>query len=378
MRIIELAELSRLLGELSSRGYRLIGPTFRDGIVVYDDIRGIEDLPCGCGESLGPAAYKVDPRDDGAVFGYWTGASNWRKFLVPPRTSLFSAVRSGKAFTIVPPTALPSPRPLAFVGVRPCDLSALLLYDRVYLQGDFVDSAYRALRGTSFVVAVNCVGSGENCFCASMGTGPGATAGFDIALTEVIEGENHHFAAESGSEKGKSVLEAPGFRAASAGEAAAARALVARGAESQAKKMDVNDLPRILNENFDAPVWDDVARRCLACANCTMVCPTCFCSTVEDSTDLGGSRASRVRRWDSCFSMDFTRVAGGNTRPSVRARYRQWLTHKFSYWTNQFGATGCVGCGRCVTWCPAGIDVTAEVNAIRETSTHRTGGAYES
>jgi sulfhydrogenase subunit beta (sulfur reductase) len=370
MRTIELAELPRLFGELSSRGYRVIGPTFRDGTVVFDDIRGIEDLPTGCGETVGPASYKVSPRDDGALFGYWTGASNWRRFLIPPRLSLFSAVKSGRGFAIVPPPAPSAHRPLAFVGIRPCDLSALLLYDRVYLQGDFIDGAYKAARGNAFVVAVNCVGSGENCFCASMGTGPAAKKGFDIALTEVIQGETHHFTAESGSDRGKEVLEAAAFRKAAAGEAEAARSLVARGAKGQGKSIDVEDLPRILNENFDNPVWDDVARRCLSCANCTMVCPTCFCSTVEDTTDLSGNKAGRTRRWDSCFSMEFSRVAGGNTRPSVRARYRQWLTHKLSYWTNQFGAMGCVGCGRCVTWCPAGIDLTAEVGALRETLTH--------
>jgi ferredoxin len=244
------------------------------------------------------------------------------------------------------------------------------MYDRVFLNGDYVDPAYLAVRSSALLVAVNCTGAGENCFCASMETGPGSKLGFDIALTEMIDGGGHHFTAEAGSDRGGAILDALEFREASEQEARAARQAVARGAESQRKKLDVEDLPRILNENFDNPVWDDVARRCLSCANCTLVCPTCFCSTVEDSTDLTGSKAARVRRWDSCFTMEYTRVAGGNTRPSTRARYRQWLTHKLAHWKDQFGALGCVGCGRCVTWCPAGIDLTAEVSAIRESLTH--------
>jgi ferredoxin len=370
MRIIELAQLSSLFAEFASRGYRMIGPTLRDGTIVYDDISGAEDLPQGYGESLGRSTYAVIPRDDKAVFGYWTGASTWRKFLIPPRVSLFSAVRSGKGFTVVPGQK-ESPRPpIAFVGIRSCDLGALLMYDRVFLNGDYVDPAYLAVRSSALLVTVNCTGSGENCFCASMETGPGAKLGFDIALTEMIGGGVHHFTAEAGSDRGSAILEARGFRDASEEEARAARHAVARGAEAQRKKLDVEDLPRILHENFDNPVWDDVARRCLSCANCTMVCPTCFCSTVEDTTDLTGSKAGRVRRWDSCFTMEYARVAGGNTRPSARARYRQWLTHKLAHWKDQFGALGCVGCGRCVTWCPAGIDLTAEVGAIRESLSH--------
>ena len=124
----------------------------------------------------------------------------------------------------------------------------------------------------------------------------------------------------------------------------------------------------LLYNNFEHPFWDDVGARCLACGNCTMVCPTCFCVTVEDSTDLAGDVAERRRRMDSCFSTAFTYVYGGSTRTSTRARYRQWLTHKLAGWVDQFGAVGCVGCGRCITWCPVGIDLTAEVASLRAQS----------
>jgi sulfhydrogenase subunit beta (sulfur reductase) len=108
-----------------------------------------------------------------------------------------------------------------------------------------------------------------------------------------------------------------------------------------------------------------VASRCLGCANCTLACPTCFCASVSDTTDLEGETAARVRRWDSCFTLDHSYIHGGSVRASLRARYRQWLTHKLASWIDQFGVSGCVGCGRCITWCPVGIDITEEVAAIR-------------
>ena len=134
-------------------------------------------------------------------------------------------------------------------------------------------------------------------------------------------------------------------------------------------------MQELLQGNLEHPRWDDVAERCLTCGNCTMVCPTCFCTTVEDHSDLAGRRAERKRRWDSCFTMDFSYIHGGSVRDQARSRYRQWMTHKLASWIDQFGTSGCVGCGRCITWCPVGIDITEEVardpraaNGIEETA----------
>jgi sulfhydrogenase subunit beta (sulfur reductase) len=102
-----------------------------------------------------------------------------------------------------------------------------------------------------------------------------------------------------------------------------------------------------------------------------MVCPTCFCTSVEDSTDVDGDGVVRVQRWDSCFTVDYSYIHGGSVRSSDRSRYRQWMTHKLSTWFDQFGSSGCVGCGRCITWCPVGIDITEEVAAIRATEEQR-------
>lgn len=144
----------------------------------------------------------------------------------------------------------------------------------------------------------------------------------------------------------------------------AQRLIVAETEAAQTRTMPDADLQTALPALFDSPRWSEIADRCLGCTNCTLVCPTCFCSTVEDTSALDGTAATRSRRWDSCFTMDFSSVHGAPIRASTASRYRQWLTHKFATWHDQFGSSGCVGCGRCITWCPVGIDITTEVRAL--------------
>ena len=199
-----------------------------------------------------------------------------------------------------------------------------------------------------------------------MGTGPKAEAGYDLALTEILDGE-HRLLVEVGSERGAEVARELPRRAAAEGDVAAAAEAVAGAAERMGRELDATDLHGLLARNLEHPRWDDVSERCLTCGNCTMVCPTCFCTSVEDHTDLAGEHVEQVRLWDSCYSVDHSYIHGGAIRPSGRSRYRQWLTHKFGTWHDQFGTSGCIGCGRCITWCPVGIDVTEELTAIRAT-----------
>ncbi|MDR3472346.1 MAG: 4Fe-4S dicluster domain-containing protein [Devosia sp.] len=352
-----------LFDSLRRRGYRIVGPKVRDGAIVYDDIDGAADLPQGWTDEQAPGRYRLARRDDAALFGYAVGSHSWKAFLHPSVQRLWTARREGDAVTVTPePT---SAERFAFIGVRACELKAIAIQDRVFVGGAHVDPHYRARREGAFIVAVNCAEAGGTCFCVSMGSGPKVEAGYDLALTEITEGE-HRFVVEAGSETGREVLaELPG-RAAMDGDLDAAEAVVQRTAASMGRQMRSDDLRELLAANLEHPRWDDVADRCLTCGNCTMVCPTCFCTSVEDSSDLTGAESSRTRRWDSCFTMDFTHVPGGSVRTSARSRYRQWMTHKLSSWVDQFGTSGCVGCGRCLTWCPVGIDITEEVRAIRE------------
>jgi ferredoxin len=236
----------------------------------------------------------------------------------------------------------------------------------VFLGEPYTDPGYGQRRSNICIVAVNCGEAGATCFCASMGTGPQANTGFDLALTEVLDADRHYFVVDVGTPLGTDILANVPHTTASDAEKLAAERRVAEAASEMGRTLDTTNIHDLLMTNLEHSRWEDVANRCLSCSNCTMVCPTCFCSTVEDVTDLAGEQAERVRRWDSCFTGDFSYIYGGSIRNSTKSRYRQWMTHKLATWIDQFGVSGCVGCGRCITWCPVGIDITEEVRAIRD------------
>jgi sulfhydrogenase subunit beta (sulfur reductase) len=351
-----------LVRVLVERGFRVLGPTVRDGAIVYDQLESADELPVGWTDEQGPGRYRLERRTDEARFGYAVGPHSWKQFLLPPRVRLWSASRRNGSIEITQPDR--DDTPLAFIGVRSCELHGIAVQDRVLLEGRYVDGDYAARREGAFIVAVNCFEPGGTCFCVSMGTGPRAEAGYDLALTEILDGE-HRFLVEIGSERGSEILQELPRRAADATDVRAAAAAVEGAAERMGREVDATDLHGLLARNLEHERWDQVAERCLTCGNCTMVCPTCFCTSVEDHTDLAGNEAERVRLWDSCYSLDHSYIHGGSIRPSNRSRYRQWLTHKFGTWHDQFGESGCIGCGRCISWCPVGIDVTEELTAIR-------------
>jgi sulfhydrogenase subunit beta (sulfur reductase) len=370
--LIERADFQQLFDALHSRGYEIIGPTLQNSTIVYGPISTVSDLPVGWRDQQEAGAYRLVRRQDDALFGYVVGPHSWKKFLHPPVVRLWQAQRNEQGFEILE-EAHEAPR-YAFLGVRPCELAAIAIQDQVFLGGAYTDPIYRRRRQDLFVVAVNCTEPGGACFCASMQTGPAAESGFDLALTEVIsaddpssEQEHHYFVVQVGTERGAEVLADVPVRVAGAAEDEAARRLVSAAAGNMGRELDITGVRELLNRNLEHPRWTEIANRCLTCGNCTMVCPTCFCTSVEDVTDLSGERAERWRKWDSCFTLDFSYMHGGSLRASPEARYRQWLTHKLAGWLDQFGVLGCVGCGRCITWCPARIDITAEVQAIRQT-----------
>jgi sulfhydrogenase subunit beta (sulfur reductase) len=363
--VIAPEALETLIETLRGRGYRVLGPTARDGAIVYDELESATELPIGWTERQEAATYRLERRDDEARFGYAVGPHSWKQFLLPPKVRLWQAKRNGDGALEVEEEPADE-TPLAFIGVRSCELHAIGIQDRVFLGGSYVERDYAAHRSDNFVVALNCFEPGGTCFCVSMGTGPKAEAGYDLALTEILDGE-HRFLVEVGTERGAEVLAELPHREASETDIGAASVAVAGAAEKMGRQLEAGDLRDLLARNLEHPRWENVAERCLTCGNCTMVCPTCFCTTVEDATDLTGQSAERVRLWDSCYSVDYSYINGGSVRPTGQSRYRQWLTHKFGTWHDQFGSSGCVGCGRCITWCPVGIDVTEELAAIRAT-----------
>jgi sulfhydrogenase subunit beta (sulfur reductase) len=359
--------LDSLLEAIRRRGFRLIGPVVSDGAICYGDISSAADLPAGWTDEQEPASYRLRRRDDQALFGYNVGPQSWKKYLFPASSRLGAANQ---------PDQRGQPERLAFIGVRACELHAIAIQDRVFVGGRHADPEYAGNREGAFIVAVNCGQAGRTCFCASMSAGPRASAGFDLALTELLDSGGHRFHVEVGTPRGAQVLAEADATRASPEDAAAADEIVERTTAAMGRSMPELDLRDLLYDNLEHPRWDDVAARCLACGNCTMVCPTCFCFSVEDTSGLaaagesagaggtGEDGAERHRSWDSCFTLDHSYIHGGPIRASNRSRYRQWMTHKLATWHDQFGTSGCVGCGRCITWCPVGIDITEEVAAI--------------
>jgi ferredoxin len=364
--VLDRSGLAVLLDRLRADGRELLGPTVRDGVIGYAPIDGVEDLPAGWGDEQDGGRYRLVRRDDDALFGYAVGPDSPKALLRPPRRRLWTWARDGDGDPRVTAEPVES-RPIALIGVRACELAAIAVQDRVLLAGSTTDSSYAARRRDMVLVAVHCGSPAGTCFCASMGTGPAAEAGFDLALTELVGAGRHEFTVEVGSERGAALLAAVPHRDATEADGRAAAEVVAGATGRMGRSMDTDGLPGVLAGSLPHPRWDDVASRCLTCGNCTMVCPTCFCTEVEDVTDLRGEHAERWERWDSCFSLEFSHLHGGGpVRSSARSRYRQWMTHKLSTWWDQFGSSGCVGCGRCIAWCPVGIDITAEAAALRQ------------
>lgn len=360
-RFLSRAGLSTLIDELSRRGFTVVGPTIRQGAICYDQIHSVDDLPRGWTDRQEPGKYRLERRSDDAWFGFVVGPQSWKQFLFPPVATVSTATQSADGWTVRANDAANEPR-FAFLGVRACELAAIAIQDRVFQQPHYTDPIYQARRERALLIAVNCTEAAPTCFCASMQTGPRCSSGFDLALTELADG----FVVETGSERGGEILAALTTTLATDEQLQQAEEK-RRPATDQQRSLPRDEVPQIVLQNLQHPRWSEVAERCLSCTNCTQVCPTCFCSSVNEVSDLDVTQVERQRVWDSCFNLDFSYMNGGAVRNSIRSRYRQWLTHKLGSWHEQFGTSGCVGCGRCITWCPVGIDLTEEVAALRDT-----------
>jgi sulfhydrogenase subunit beta (sulfur reductase) len=362
--VIPATGLAQLLEVLRGAGYTVLGPVVRDAAIVIDEITEVDDLPRGWGDVQDGGTYRLVPRGDDAYFGFAAPAGTWKRHLFPPRSVLWrSTLVDGEP---VIDEVVEAPTRRAFLGVRGCDLAAIAVQDRVFRGVAHPDPVYAARREGLLLIGVSCGDPASTCFCTSMGTGPGAEAGGDLTLTELDPGDptRHRFLVEPWTEHGREVVRELAAQPAPDDDLTAARTLVEGAADRITRSLDTDGLRETLREAPSHPRWDDVAARCLACGNCTMACPTCFCSDVSDQPSVLTGQDERVRVWASCFELGHSYLHGGAVRVSGQARYRQWMTHKLSTWWDQFDMSGCVGCGRCIAWCPVGIDITAEATAI--------------
>jgi ferredoxin len=355
-----LPDLVGLFDALHADGRAIIGPTVRGDAIILAELDEPAALPYGWRADVAAGRYRLRHDGEPRAFTHTSSPQSWKQVVHPPRERLLSADRTDDGFTV--DAEAPEPRRIALLGVRPCDLRAIGVLDRVLGDG----GRYAGRRREMFIVAVNCTEPGDACFCVSAGGGPRAGAGYDLALTERPDGT---YLATAGTALGATLLDRlPGIPA-TAAEVSAGDEAVDGAASRMGRALPPGDLRSLLTERRDSPHWEDVGARCLTCANCTMVCPTCFCTSVTDTTHVTGDHAERWQTWDSCFDLNFSHIHGGPVRTSRDSRYRQWLTHKFSAWHDQFGEAGCVGCGRCIAWCPVGIDITAELQAFNAEGT---------
>ncbi len=365
--VVSVEGLDEIVQALRSQGISVIGPVVRDGAVTHAEIDSADELPRGWTEDQEGGRYRLIATGTDEVFAFSSPSTSWKRYLYPERTLLVRAVeRDGVVEVETPEPAAPA---VAFFGIRSCDLAALDILDRVFLDPGATDPTYAARRPGVFIVAAACNHPGNTCFCVSMDTGPTPRAGYDLSIRELHGEDPLEYVVDIGSERGAALLAGIGQRAATDTDLNRGATAHDRAVADMGRELRPED-PPLAALDLDHPRWDDVAERCLACGNCTMVCPTCFCSTTEDSTSLSGTESERWRVWDSCFSLGFSHLHGGSVRTTTKSRYRQWLLHKLVTWHEQFDSSGCVGCGRCITWCPVGIDLTAEIAAIARTQAH--------
>lgn len=352
-------DINRLIQLLTDQGYQCIGPVLRDDAIRYLPISDMGDLPVGVELQQAPAVYRLSQGSGDRLFSWANGPQALRPILFPPREVIWQAERDQSGGLEFSPGEIDA-KPLAVIGLRGCDLAAMELQDRHFLSAGADDPQYRQRRDALFLIGVDCSHPSATCFCASTGDGPDIRASFDLAMSELEDG----FVLRTGSARGAELLDRMGISAADDHQLQQSADQTRAAVAAQTRRLPDADLHKLLFERPHHPFWQQIAERCTACGSCTSVCPTCFCFSEHAETSLDGASSQQIREWSSCFIPGHSTFCGHPVRADIASRYRQWATHKLAGWYEQFGRSGCVGCGRCISWCPVGIDITRAAASV--------------
>ncbi|MBO3839490.1 MAG: 4Fe-4S dicluster domain-containing protein [Thermoproteota archaeon] len=335
--VLRKEELSHFSKHVISKGYSLFAPVKREARSTFKRI----------GENQ---------VDEVSLDYIRTTMPPLKTLLIPPKETLLR-IKDGMIEEVLPN----SEDRTAILGVHPCDVNAMNLLERVYTDRPR-DPYFEARRKSLLIIALNCNNADEYCFCTSFGTGPSLEEGFDLILTDLGD----RFLVEVGSRKGSELIGDFYMPRASSADLMEKDETIRRVKGMIKRHVNTAGLQRIMTGALYNPIWNELAGRCTGCGACNMVCPTCFCFNVVDEPELDSGSVLRSRTWDGCLLWEYAEVAlGGNFRRDLSARIRQFVTHKMNYWLNQYGALGCVGCGRCIEQCPAKIDITSVVARLR-------------
>lgn len=353
--------LHRLVAALTERFDEVIGPVVADGVIRLRPIASAGDLAVGVADEQEAATYRLATTGSELHFSYGLGPDSLKSIVHPPRSPVWTMHRRDGSLLVNSAPLDATTR--AVIGARACDLRALDVLERTQTGGPHVDPAFRARRAGLFIVAVDCTHPSATCFCDNAGGARAADDGYDLALTEFADpATGVTYLVRCGTDRGRELVDELDLEAAPDQLVRTVRLDLDAAAVRSVRELP-DDAAEVVRD-VEHPHWAAVGERCLTCGNCTAVCPTCFCTDMDDAVSLDGESSTRTRVWDTCFSMEYSHLGVGPHRASPSSRYRQWLSHKLGTWHDQFGESGCVGCGRCITWCPVGIDLTAEVEAL--------------
>ncbi|HFE39319.1 MAG TPA: sulfite reductase subunit A, partial [Gammaproteobacteria bacterium] len=337
-------------------GYLLLGPQLQRGAIVYDHFTSVKQLVQGIIDTQNPGEYSTKSTDNQRFFSWASAAQSLKPLCFSPRETLWKSKKTAQA-ELTFQEQKPITEAMAIIGAKACDLAGLALQDQHFLQQEYIDPYYEQRRNALFIVAVDCSHPATTCFCASTGDGPAVSINFDIRLSELDDG----FIVTAGSQPGQLIVDTLQLSDASSIQLSEQARQLQSAVAQQTRSLPDKDVKNTLKKRQANPHWKNIGEQCLACGNCTATCPSCFCHSEHDESPLGADQVSHVRQWDSCFNQDHSYIHGIVIRAESKDRYRQWMTHKFSSWIEQYGRSGCTGCGRCITWCPVGIDVTKEL-----------------